>query len=311
MAQPRDSEESEGAANASSRLDDLLIEAVFGARAHLGVVYVLNGSGQLMKMESAIGIPVSLARTWARVRVNDSIPVAVSVREQRLIWLSDRVAMAREFPVAALSLPYHFALATAPISTGDAVWGGFVMGWPTGGESELSQRRLDVITDICARMGGLLRTASEEGRPIVPRSEPRVLNPARTHGTGEHTGLTALACLNSLPEGYCHLDAHARVTLVTASAAELLGAKPSDLVGRRLSKNLPWLDNPSTKRATAPRSSATRPAGSPPATRTGGGCRSSAIRACRASRSGSPPPARPRRPQRLRRARRAASGVLR
>ncbi|MCG5217343.1 GAF domain-containing SpoIIE family protein phosphatase [Streptosporangium sp. KLBMP 9127] len=172
------------------------------------------------------------------------MPVAVSVRERRLIWLSDRVALAREFPAAALALPYHFAVAASPVCSGGDVWGGFVLGWPTGGESGLTRRQLDVIDDSCARMGRLLRRASEQGRPITPGPRPRILDPVHAHRPGPYAGLTALTCLNCLPEGYCHLDAQARVTLVTAPAAELLDAKPSEIVGRRLCKALPWLDDP-------------------------------------------------------------------
>ncbi|MGN9789403.1 SpoIIE family protein phosphatase, partial [Nonomuraea sp. ZG12] len=228
----------------SSRLDDLLVEAVFSAGAHIGIVYVLAPGGHLLQMQATIGFPATIARTWATVRVHDSTPVAVAVREQRLLWLSDRVALAREFPAAALSLPYDFALAASPVCAGGVVWGGIVMGWPTGGEPRLSRRRLDIIDGICAEMGRLLRRASEGGQPVVPSFPPRILDPVPAHRPRSDACLTALACLDSLPEGYCHLDAHARVTLVTATAADLLAAQPSEMVGKRLCKALPWLDDP-------------------------------------------------------------------
>ncbi|WP_336215247.1 SpoIIE family protein phosphatase [Nonomuraea sp. LPB2021202275-12-8] len=217
---------------------------MFSTGAHFGIVYVLDASRQLLQMETAIGIPATIARTWARVRTNDSVPVGVSVRERRLVWLRDRMALARGFPAAALSLPYHFAVAASPICSGGAVWGGLVLGWPTAGASELTRRQLDVIDDICARMGDLLRQAGERGRPITPKPLPRILDPVHAHRPGPYAGLTALTCLTSLPEGYCHLDGHGRVTLVTAPAAELLAAKPSEMIGQRLCKALPWLDDP-------------------------------------------------------------------
>ncbi|MEU8359970.1 GAF domain-containing SpoIIE family protein phosphatase [Nonomuraea sp. NPDC048882] len=244
MARPRRSAAFPGAAATSSRLDDLLIEAVFSAGAHIGIVYVLAAGGHLLQMQTTIGLPATIARTWARVRVHDRTPVAVSVREQRLVWLSDRVALAREFPAAALSVPYHFALAASPLCAGGVVWGGIVMGWPPAGESRLSRHRLDIIDDICDKMGRLLRQASESGRPLVAGSPPRILDPVPAQRPDPVTGLTALACLESLPEGHCHLDAHARVTLVTATAAELLAAQPSEMIGKRLCKALPWLDDP-------------------------------------------------------------------
>ncbi|MBT2233492.1 SpoIIE family protein phosphatase [Nonomuraea sp. NEAU-A123] len=244
MAGPQGSRSIPGEAADSSRLDDLLIEAVFSAGAHFGIVYVLDASRQLLQMETTIGLPAAIARTWSRIRTNDCVPVAVSVRERRLLWLSDRVALAREFPAAALSLPYHFAMAASPVCSGGAIWGGFVLGWPTGGESGLTRCQLDVIDDTCASMGDLLRRASERGRPIIPKPLPRILDPIQAHRPGPYAGMTALACLNCLPEGYCHLDTHARVTLITAPAAELLAAKASRMVGQRLGTALPWLDDP-------------------------------------------------------------------
>ncbi|MEV4566150.1 SpoIIE family protein phosphatase [Nonomuraea sp. NPDC049419] len=228
----------------SSRLDDLLTEAVFSAGAHFGVLYILDADRRTLQLEAALGVPAALARTWSRIKTNDCVMVAVAVRERRLIWLSDHVAMARSFPAVALQLPYHFAVACSPVSSGGAVWGGFVLGWPATGESELTQRRRDVIDGIGARMGDLLRRASERGRPIIAGPRPRILDPVRAHRPPPHAGRTALACLNGLPEGYCHLDAHGRVTLVTTPAAEILAVQPSEMVGQRLCQALPWLDDP-------------------------------------------------------------------
>ncbi|MEV0822100.1 SpoIIE family protein phosphatase [Nonomuraea rubra] len=227
-----------------SGLDDLLIEAVFTAGAHIGSVYVLDGSRQVLQMEASIGLPATIARSWARVRTSDHAPISVAVRQRRLVWLRDRVALARRFPAVALALPYHFAMAFSPICSGGAVWGGFALGWPTGAESSLTQRRLRLIEDVCARMGLVLRRASEQGRPIVPGPLPRILDQVHAVRPGQPAGLTALACLDCLPEGYCHLDAQARVTLVTAPAARLLDADPAEMIGQRLCKALPWLDDP-------------------------------------------------------------------
>ncbi|QFY13437.1 SpoIIE family protein phosphatase [Nonomuraea phyllanthi] len=244
MTRPASSAPDPGEAIESSRLDDLLIEAVFSAGAHFGIVYVLDADARVLRMETAIGLPADVAQTWARIRTNDRVPVAVSVRERRLIWAGDRVALARGFPTAALALPYHFSVAASPVCSGGDVWGGFVLGWPAGGETVLDRRRLDVIEDACARMGPLLRRASEHGRAVEPHALPRILDPVRAHRADPYTALRAMACLNCLPEGYCHLDGHGLVTLVTPPAAGLLAAKPSEMVGQRMCEALPWLDEP-------------------------------------------------------------------
>ncbi|MFI6992595.1 SpoIIE family protein phosphatase [Nonomuraea wenchangensis] len=244
MVRPGDSGSIPGAAIASSRLDDLLIEAVFSVGAHLGAVYVLDPGDELLSMEASVGVPATTARVWARLRTSDSAPVALAVRERRLVWLGDRVALARAFPAAALALPYHFGLAAVPLCADGTAWGSLILGWPTGGESELPLRLRDVLDDVGARMGHLLQQAHARGQPIVPHPLPRVLNPVRAHPPGPYAGLTAISCLSSLPEGYCHLDAHGQVTLVTAAAAELLACRPSEMIGRRFCKALPWLDDP-------------------------------------------------------------------
>ncbi|MEU6797616.1 SpoIIE family protein phosphatase [Nonomuraea wenchangensis] len=244
MVRPGDSGSIPGAAIASSRLDDLLIEAVFSVGAHLGAVYVLDPADELLNMEASVGVPAATARVWARLRTSDPAPVALAVRERRLLWLGDRVALARAFPAAALALPYHFGLAAVPLCAGGATWGGLVLGWPTGGESELPRRLRDVIDDVGARMGHLLQQAHARGQPVAPHPLPRVLDPIRAHPPGPYAGLTAISCLSSLPEGYCHLDGHGQVTLVTAAAAELLACRPSEMLGRRFCKALPWLDDP-------------------------------------------------------------------
>ncbi|GAA3097125.1 hypothetical protein [Nonomuraea salmonea] len=103
-----------GAANESSRLDGLLTEAVTGAGAHIGAAYLLDEGGQVLQMAAVTGLPAPIARAWSRVRTGDPIPIAVAVREQRLIWITGREQLAREFPEAALTLPYHFAAALSP-----------------------------------------------------------------------------------------------------------------------------------------------------------------------------------------------------
>ncbi|MFC4117228.1 SpoIIE family protein phosphatase [Nonomuraea zeae] len=228
----------------SSRLDELLVQAVFDAEAHIGVVYTIAGNGHVLTMQTAIGLPAMIAKAWARVRRNDQVPVSVAVRERRLIWLSGREALARGFPAAALALPYHFALAAAPICSDATVQGGILLAWPTGRAGGLTPRQLHVIDSACARMGELLRQADERGRPVTAGPQPRVLDPHPARGTHLPADSIAVECLNRLPEGFCFLDAHGRVSLVTTPATALLATEPTEMIGRRLCKALPWVDDP-------------------------------------------------------------------
>ncbi|TDD02422.1 hypothetical protein E1292_23660 [Nonomuraea deserti] len=210
------------------------------------MAYVLDKGGHVLEMESAVGIPGSIAKAWARIRVKTdcSMPIAVSVRDQRLIWVGGREELARAFPAAALALPYHFAAVTTPVCSGGAVWGGLVLLWPSGRASGLTPRQRDVIDHACNEIGDLLRQAAEQGRPITPRPQPRLLDPRPFTDPDRRARGLALDCLNRLPEGYCCLDTEGRVSLVSAPAAELLARSPSELLGRPLWESLPWLNDP-------------------------------------------------------------------
>ncbi|MGI5289098.1 SpoIIE family protein phosphatase [Nonomuraea polychroma] len=227
----------------SSPLDELLIEAVAGTGAHIGAVYLLDGDGEILLMDAQVGMPAAVARAWARVRTNDHVPIAVAVRDGHMIWLADREHMARAFPTSAVLLPYHYAAAISPIRTDDTVWGGLVLLWPAGPATRLSRRLRTTIDTTCAQMGEALMEAAEKGRPITPGPRPRVLNPRRVPTAEPSAQVRALECLNRLPEGYCSLDVEGRVTFLSAPAAELLGSCSSELLGARLWKALPWMEN--------------------------------------------------------------------
>nr|WP_206068790.1 SpoIIE family protein phosphatase [Nonomuraea sp. FMUSA5-5] len=224
----------------------MLIDAVVSTGAHIGAVYLLDDSGQVLQMVSEVGLPAPIARAWARVRTKDPVPIAVAVRERRLIWVSGREHLAREFPAAALALPYPFAAALSPIRcSGGEVRGGFLLLWPAGHVSGLTNRQYDVIDRTRTAIGDLVRDGARRGRPVKAGPRPRLLGPRTAHAADGRAGLVALECLNRLPEGYCVLDVEGRATLVSAPAADLLGVAPSALLGRRLWEVLPWLADPS------------------------------------------------------------------
>ncbi|MBF8187193.1 SpoIIE family protein phosphatase [Nonomuraea sp. K274] len=195
-------------------------------------------------METELGLPAPIALALARIRTNDPMPIAVAVREQRLIWLSGREELARTFPAAALTLPYHFAVAVSPICAGAAVWGAVLLLWPSGLVWQLTRHQFDVINEACTEMGDLLREGAELGRAIKPGQRPRILDPYPVRKADPRADLVALDCLNRLPEGYCALDVEGRVTLLTAPAADLLASSAYELLGERPWQALPWLADP-------------------------------------------------------------------
>ncbi|TMR29875.1 hypothetical protein ETD85_30975 [Nonomuraea zeae] len=195
-------------------------------------------------MVTEMGLPAPIAKVWSRIRMNDPVPIAVAVRERRLVWLAGREELARTYPAAALALPYHFAVAGAPIRSSDTVWGGLLLLWPSGRGRGLDQRQRDIIDGACARIGDLLQRTAARGEPITPGAQPRLLDPRPVRMADNGAELVALECLNRLPEGFFSLDVEGRVTLLTAPAADLLDSSAAELLGVRPWEALPWLDDP-------------------------------------------------------------------
>ncbi|MEV0197695.1 SpoIIE family protein phosphatase [Nonomuraea sp. NPDC050691] len=225
-------------------LDELLAHAVGGTGAHMGALYLLTPDGDTLRMESTIGLPTPIASQWSRLRLDSRIPGSVAVRERRLVWVPGQEEMARHYPDAALTLPYPFSLAAAPICIGEDCWGALVLLWPAPHAPELSPQERDVMELDCRRMGILLRRAAETGHPVVPGERPRPLAVGRDAEADPEEALAALDYVNRLPEGCCALDMDGRVTFITETAAGLLGGKVSELLGARPWEVLPWLRDP-------------------------------------------------------------------
>jgi len=254
----RETAHAAGSEQGAPGLHDLLIELIGDTGAHIGALYLLDDDRRILLMDAEMGFPTTIAKAWARLRVSGPVPVAVALRERRLVWLADQEDLAREFPGAALALPYHFSAAAAPIRSGREDWGAVLLlspaehtprpaertPRPTERTPRLDERTRDVIDRGCARMAAVLQQASRLGQPVRPRHRPLFLSPYRSGRHESDAGLAALDCLNGLPEGYCALDIDGRMTFLTPPAAELLGKQASQLLGERPWEALPWLSGP-------------------------------------------------------------------
>ncbi|MCF6525235.1 SpoIIE family protein phosphatase [Streptomyces sp. JJ36] len=212
--------------------------------ASVGMAYVLEPSGKALRLAVLSGAPSQIAAPWNSVPAHSPVPVADAVRERRLVWLGSREEMARGYPRSALVLPYDFALAAAPVADETAVWGGIVLLWPGSHPHELSAVEHAAITRSCRHLGRAFRQAAERGHPVVAGDQPRVLLPPRTRSPGRGEALAAVDFAERLPEGCCSLDLEGRITFVTATAADLLGAAVPDLLGSFPWEALPWLEDP-------------------------------------------------------------------
>ncbi|MBW1599092.1 SpoIIE family protein phosphatase [Streptomyces sp. JJ38] len=212
--------------------------------ATTGAVYLLPPGEETLYLAVLSGLSQEIAVPWSRVELGASTPVSDALRGNRLVWLGSQEEVARRYPRIALVLPYPFTLAAAPIATDATVWGGLVMLWPGEHTQQLSAHERDVVDHTRSRLGLRLLRAREAGHPVLPGSEPRVLPPSRAGHHRPDVARAAIDFAERLPDGCCALDLDGRVTFVTATGAELLGAEVSELLGTLPWETLPWLDDP-------------------------------------------------------------------
>ncbi|MEU5011465.1 SpoIIE family protein phosphatase [Streptomyces sp. NPDC021749] len=225
-------------------LDAPLVQAVQEAEASAGLVFLLPPGDSRLHLTVMTGISQRIVAPWERMRLAGPVPVSDAVRERRLVWVAGHEDMARRYPRAALALPYAFAVAAAPITADGAEWGGLALLWPGSHPPELSPREHDGLRACCHHLGLLLQHAADTGHPVLPGPEPRIIPALRTRAPGTAEALAAFDFAERLPEGCCALDLDGRITFITATAAELVGATVAELRGALPWEALPWLHDP-------------------------------------------------------------------
>ncbi|MGY5100507.1 SpoIIE family protein phosphatase [Streptomyces sp. 900105245] len=214
------------------------------AGAYASALYLMPPDREVLQLAMLSGLSMRIASPWSRVALAAATPVSDAVRERRLVWIGGQEELARRYPQLALVLPHPFAMAAAPIVTGDRAWGGVVLHWAGTHASVLSAQEQDAISGACHDLGLLLREAAGSGHPVVAGPEPRVLPTLRPRATTPAEAQAAVDFAERLPSGCCALDQDGRITFLTTAAAELLDADIPDLLGRRPWEALRWLDNP-------------------------------------------------------------------
>ncbi|TXS52327.1 SpoIIE family protein phosphatase [Streptomyces sp. t39] len=224
-------------------MDTALTDLLGECGASAGLLYVLAPDGDALWLVVMTGAPPEMAGPWRRVALHDPVPVADAVRERRLVWVGGQEEMARRYPRPALVLPYDFALAAAPLTTGTTIRGGLVLLWPHAHPPTLSPEEQDAIDAGCRRLGHLLLQAADRGDPL-PLGRTRILPPPPGPALSPAEAQAVAGFLDRLPGGSCALDLNGRITFVTPAAARLLGADPDGLVGALPWEALPWMDVP-------------------------------------------------------------------
>ncbi|MFI8327031.1 GAF domain-containing SpoIIE family protein phosphatase [Streptomyces sp. NPDC085529] len=223
-------------------LDHLLLEAVRDLGAHAAGVYVLPPGEDVLTLEVMTGLPAEFAQPWQRISLGHPVPVTDAVRSRDLVWVGSQEELARRYPRAALVLPYHFALAGAPVLHGERVMGALLLLWP-GPRHDLVPAVRSGIASVCAFLGHTLAAAQQAGQPLTPPAAARTL--AR-RGAGEPTapGHAASGYAERLPEPGVALGLDGRVTFITGAAARLVGTDGERLLGALPWEALQWLNDP-------------------------------------------------------------------
>ncbi|MFG2819845.1 SpoIIE family protein phosphatase [Kitasatospora sp. NPDC048365] len=230
------------AAGWDERLDDELTAAVEQCGASSGGVYLLRADGSVLDLAVVRGLPAEFIAPWTRVALTAPAPSSDAVRDCRTVWSGSHEDLARMYPRIAVAMPYHFALAAAPICREGRRWGALLLLWPGSRPSHLVAAERDRIAAGCDRLAELLARAESARQPVEAPLRPRVL--PRRLAAAKLPEEAATGFAERLPGGSCALDLNGRITFLTDTACFLLGAEKEQLLGAIPWQALPWLDDP-------------------------------------------------------------------
>ncbi|MEU2980105.1 PP2C family protein-serine/threonine phosphatase [Streptomyces hirsutus] len=241
-------------------MDAAMAAVVRETGAFGGLLYVLPPGDTALWLVIVAWTPHELATPWRRIALSDPIPVADAVCERRLVWIGGQEEMARRYPRPALVLPYDFAMAAAPVTSGTALQGGLVLLW--SGPTHRSRAR----TSVTPSRRAAATWATSCGRPRTAALMGQVRTAVHAHATVGASPDDVLAgtnrLLTDLDPGlftsclYVHLDLAAHhASLATAGhpppllrhadgRTELLPVPPVLLLGIEQDTRCPVLEMP-------------------------------------------------------------------
>ena len=224
----------------SGDLDAVFAETVRRTGASIGALYLLTPDEQLLRLHMLCGAPPEFAAPWAKIPMAAPAPVAVAVRENRLVWVGSQEEMVRVYPRTAVVLPYPLALAAAPV--GDArSRGALLLMWPATRPPYMTARERGNIASSCRRLARLLEEAAAHGKSPSGGDRPLVVPVGRRPGS---PAMAAADFAERLPGGSCALNLEGQFTYLSSGACDLLGGEADRLLGTLPWQSLRWLDEP-------------------------------------------------------------------
>ncbi|MDH6546084.1 serine phosphatase RsbU (regulator of sigma subunit)/PAS domain-containing protein [Streptomyces sp. SAI-208] len=228
------------AAAGRGELDAVFAETVRRTGASIGALYLLTLDERVLRLDVLCGAPPEFAAPWARIPMAAPAPVAVAVRENRMVWVGSQEEMVRAYPRTAVVLPYPLALVAAPVDDGRP-WGALLLMWPATRPPYMTDRERGHISSSCRRLARLLEEAAAHGKSPSGDERPRVVPVERRPGSPT---IAAADFAERLPGGSCALNLEGQFTYLSSGACDLLGSEADRLLGTLPWQSLRWLDDP-------------------------------------------------------------------
>ncbi|MEV5323373.1 SpoIIE family protein phosphatase [Nonomuraea sp. NPDC052634] len=230
---------------ATSEMDETLVRAARETGAHIAMLYLLDAAGEVLLMQSQMGLPGPMVGQWSRLRAEAGVPATVAVRRRERVWVPDLEELARRFPAMAFLVPYHFSVLATPLRIDDRVVGSWVLMWSSSRQPRLGSYELEVIDEATRRMEEVLKeSAGDDQRPPVT-PQPRTLTPLPSRPSEGARTPAAFGFADRLRDGCVSLDLYGHITYLNDPAAEMLGgASHGTLLGRVLWDAVDWLRGP-------------------------------------------------------------------
>ena len=189
---------------------------------------LLDSGSNTLRTLHLIGSPSGLSPLWQDISIDTDVPLAVAVRERRLVMAKMEIATTLD-PSAARSARNYLtnARVAIPLMIAERCIGGLGMICPAercAGEQQ--QALLWTLAGQCALALERARLYDEAQHELIERQKSEIQNAE----LAEYNRLL----LESAAHGIYGIDTAGRCTFINKAAILLLGCKPDDVLGRNM-----------------------------------------------------------------------------